>query len=68
MELVVGLRQVILGLVIETNKMTVYINNKYIAQVKDWLKEKWDSKIFKVSEMQKLVDKTTFGRGCTMDL
>jgi hypothetical protein len=36
-ELIVGLRQVILGLIVDTNKMTVGITDEYIQQVQDLL-------------------------------
>jgi hypothetical protein len=58
-ELVIGPRQVILGLVFDTNKMTVGITDKYIQQVKDLLNEMWNNncKMFNVLDMQKLVEK-----------
>jgi hypothetical protein len=59
-ELVIGPRQVILGLIVDTNKMTVGITDKYIQQVKDLLNEKWNNncKMFNVLDMQKLVGKS----------
>jgi hypothetical protein len=54
-ELVIGPRQVILGLVVDTNKMTVGITEKYFQQVKDLLNEKRNNnrKMFNVLDMQK---------------
>jgi hypothetical protein len=52
-ELVIGPRQVILGPIIDTNKMTVGITDKYIQQVKDLLNEKWNNncKMFNLLDM-----------------
>ena len=57
-ELVVGPRQIILGLVVDTNTMTVGITDEYIEQVRELLKL-WDPdrRFFKVNDMQKLVGK-----------
>jgi hypothetical protein len=46
---------VILGLVVDTNKMTVGITEKYFQQVKDLLNEKQNNnrKMFNVLDMQK---------------
>jgi hypothetical protein len=57
-ELIVGPRQIVLGLVIDTNTMTVGIMYEYINKVQvllsDWDPSKW---FFKVNDMQKLVGK-----------
>jgi hypothetical protein len=57
-ELIVGPRLLVLGLVIDTNKMIVGITDEYIQQVWELLQH-WDPKwrFFKVSNMQKLVEK-----------
>lgn len=57
-ELIVGPRQIVLGLVIDTNTMTVGISDDYIRKVRDLLKN-WDpsKRFFKVNDMQKLVGK-----------
>jgi hypothetical protein len=57
-ELVVGPRQIVLGLVIDTNKMTVGMTDKYIQQCHELL-NLWDQdhRFFKVGDMQKLVGK-----------
>jgi len=57
-ELIVGPRQIVLGLVIDTNTMTVGILDDYINKVRDLLSN-WDPKkrFFKVNDMQKLVGK-----------
>ncbi len=64
-ELTVGPRQIVLGLVVDTNRMTVGITPEYIQQVRDLLNN-WDSHActFKVSDMQKLVGKLArLGKG-----
>ncbi len=64
-ELIVGPRQIVLGLVIDTNKMTVGITNNYITKVRNLL-ALWDSnqRFFNVSDMQKLVGKLShLGKG-----
>ena len=57
-ELVVGPTQIVLGLSLDTNKMTVGITEDYIQQVRSLL-QKWDPsrRFFNVSDMQKLVGK-----------
>jgi hypothetical protein len=57
-ELIVGPRQIVLGLVINTNTMTVGISDDYIDKVRVLLND-WDlkKKFFKVNDMQKLVGK-----------
>ncbi len=40
-ELIVGPKQIILGLIVNTNKMTVGITDKYIQQIQDLL-NLWD--------------------------
>jgi hypothetical protein len=64
-ELIVGPRQIMLGLVVDTTKMTVGIMPEYLQQVRDLLSN-WDSKkrFFKVGDMQKLVRKQArLGKG-----
>jgi len=58
LELVVGPKQIVLGLVVDTNKMTVGITDEYMVQVR-LLLSKWDRnrRLFKVHDMQKLVGK-----------
>jgi hypothetical protein len=55
-KLIVGPRQIILGLVVDTNKMTVGMTDEYIQQCHDLL-NLWDQnqRFFKVGDMQKLV-------------
>jgi hypothetical protein len=63
--LIVGPRQIVLGLVVDTTKMTVGITPEYLQQVRDLLSN-WDSKkrFFKVGDMQKLVGKLArLGKG-----
>jgi hypothetical protein len=57
-KLIVGPRQIVLGLVVDTNKMTVNITNEYIKKVRVLL-GLWDpnKRFFKVKDMQKLVGK-----------
>jgi hypothetical protein len=57
-KLIVGPRQIVLGLVVDTNKMTVDFPDKYIQQVWDLL-DLWDpnTRFFKMNTMQKLVRK-----------
>jgi hypothetical protein len=52
-KLIVGPRQIVLGLVVDTNKMTVGITNKYIKKVQVRL-DLWDpnKRFFKVNDMQ----------------
>jgi hypothetical protein len=56
--LIVGPRQIILGLVVDMSRMTVGITNEYIDQVQELL-QLWnpDWRFFKVKDMQKLVGK-----------
>ncbi len=64
-ELIVGPRQIVLGLVVDTTKMTVVITPEYLQQVRDLLSN-WDSKkrFFKVGDMQKQVGKLArLGKG-----
>ncbi len=57
-KLTVGPRQIVLGLVVDTNSMTVGITPEYIQQVRDLLNN-WDcnAHTFRVNDMQKLVGK-----------
>ncbi len=57
-KLIVEPRQIVLGLVVDTNKMTVGITNKYIKKVRVLL-DLWDpnKRFFKDNDMQKLVGK-----------
>ena len=56
--MIVGPVQKVLGLIINTDTMTVGITDKYIEQVRDLL-SKWDpsKRFFQVHDMQKLVGK-----------
>ncbi len=56
MELIVSLRQIVLGLIIDMNKMTVGMTNEYIQKCRNLL-NLWDQNqmFFKVGDMQKLV-------------
>jgi hypothetical protein len=67
--LIVGPRQIIVGLVVDTNKMTVGIMDKYIQKVCNLL-DLWDpnARFFKVNTMQKLVRKLARLGGHPMDL
>jgi hypothetical protein len=58
LELIVGPKQIVLGLVVDTNKMTVGITGDYIQQVRALL-NLWDPnhRTFWVNKMQKLVGK-----------
>jgi hypothetical protein len=58
LELIVGPKQIVLGLVVDTNNMTVGITEDYIQQVQTLL-NLWDQnrKKFQVNKMQKLVGK-----------
>ncbi len=58
-ELIIGTDQTILGLTIDTNKLTVGITWEYQNQVKDLLDLKWPAswKIFSAANIQKLVGK-----------
>jgi hypothetical protein len=64
-ELIVGPRQTILGLIVDTIKMTVGVPNEFIQQVCNLLNA-WDpdQRLFKVSNMQKLLGKLAcLGKG-----
>jgi len=70
-ELVVCSVQTVLGLTVNTNKLTVGITPEYRKQVRDILTEVWPGsrRIFKVADMQKLIGKNgTSWRRCPMDL
>jgi hypothetical protein len=58
-ELVVGSIQIVLGLTVDTNRLTVGITAEYQEQVRDLLASKWPTsrQIFKVADIQKLVGK-----------
>ena len=58
-ELIVGPRQIILGLVVDTNEMTVRMSDEYLSEVQVLITEKWNCKrkFFCVNDMQKLVGK-----------
>ncbi len=53
-----GPRQIVLGLLVDTEKMTVSLTEEYIQQVRNLL-DLWDPdrRTFKVGDMQKLVGK-----------
>ena len=57
-ESIVGPRQIVLGLLVDTDKMTVSLTDEYIQQVWNLL-DLWDPdrRTFKVGDMQKLVGK-----------
>ena len=57
-ELIVGPRQIVLGLLVDTDKMTVSLTDEYIQQIRNLL-DLWDPdrRTFKVGDMQKLVEK-----------
>jgi hypothetical protein len=58
LELIVGPKQIVLGLVVDTNKMTVGITKDYIQKVQTLLNLRDpNQKKFQVNEMQKLVGK-----------
>jgi hypothetical protein len=58
-ELIIVPCQIILGLVIDTNEMTVRISDEYLDEVWTLINMKWNQKkrFFRVNEMQKLVGK-----------
>jgi hypothetical protein len=65
-ELVVGSVQTVLGLTVNTNRLTVGIAPKYCKQVRDLIALKWPIswRMFKVANIQKLVGKfTCLGQG-----
>jgi hypothetical protein len=59
LELVIGPKQTMLGLIIDTNRLTVAIPAKYLQEVLNLLNFTWHSnqRCFKVSEAQKLTGK-----------
>jgi hypothetical protein len=59
LELVIGPKQTMLGLIIDTNRLTVVIPPKYIQEVLELLNSTWhpNRRCFKVSEAQKLTGK-----------
>jgi hypothetical protein len=59
LELVIGPKQTMLGLIINTNSLTVAIPAKYLQEVLDLLNSTWQPNqcCFKVSEAQKLTGK-----------
>jgi hypothetical protein len=56
LELVISPKQTMLGLIIDTNRLTVAIPTKYLQEVLDLLNSTWhpNRRCFKVSEAQKL--------------
>jgi hypothetical protein len=58
-ELVIGPKQTMLGLIIDTNRLTIKIPAKYLKEVLDLLNSTWhpNQHCFKVSEAQKLTGK-----------
>ena len=64
----VGLVQTVLGLTIDTNKLTVGITPKYREQVRDLLMSAWSTtqRIFKAADIQKLIGKmASLGEGAS---
>ncbi len=59
LKLVIGPKQTILGLIIDTNRLTVAIPPKYLKEVLELLKPTWhpNQRCFKVSEAQNLTGK-----------
>jgi hypothetical protein len=59
--LVIGPKQTMLGLIIDTNRLTVAILPKYLQEVLEMLNSTWhpNQRCFKVSESQKLSGKLT---------
>jgi hypothetical protein len=59
LELVIGPKQTMLGLIIDTNRLTVAIPPKYLQEVLELLNSTWHPNQchFKVSEAQKLTGK-----------
>ncbi len=59
LELVIGPKQTMLGLIIDTNRLTVAIPPKYLQEVLKLLNFIWhpNRRCFKVSEAQKLTGK-----------
>ncbi len=58
-ELVIGPKQTMLGLIIDTNRLTVTIPAKYLQEILDLLNSTWhpNQRCFKVSEAQNLMGK-----------
>ena len=58
-ELIVGPIQTILGLIVNSNEMTVRMSDEYLNEVRELITEKWNCKrkFFRVNDMQKLVRK-----------
>jgi hypothetical protein len=56
LELVIGSKQTMLGLIVDTNRLTVAIPAKYLQEVLNLLNSTWhpNQRCFKVSEAQKL--------------
>jgi hypothetical protein len=59
LEMVIGPIQIVLGLYVDTNKMTIGITQEYRQQVKSILNDNWTSKrrFFRAGDMQKLIGK-----------
>jgi hypothetical protein len=59
LELVIGPKQTMLGLIIDTNRLTLAIPAKYLQEVLYLLNSTWhpNRRCFKVSEAQKLIGK-----------
>jgi hypothetical protein len=59
LELVIGPKQTMLGLIINTNRLTVTIPPKYLQEVLKLLNSTWhpNGGCFKLSEAQKLTEK-----------
>ncbi len=59
LELVIAPKQTMLGLIINTNRLTIAIPAKYLQEVLDLLNSTWhpDQRCFKVSEAQQLTGK-----------
>ena len=57
-ELIIQTRQIVLGLTLDTDRMTLGITEEYLQQVRELL-SKWDhnKQTFNVKSMQKLVGK-----------
>jgi hypothetical protein len=64
LEQVIGPKQTMLGLIIDTNRLTIAIRAKYLQEVLDLLNSTWhpNQRRFKVSEAQKFTGKLA---GCT---
>ena len=65
-QLMIGRIQTVLGLTVDTNKLTVAITQEYWDQVKELLMLHWpiSRRIFKVSDIQKLIGKLAWlGKG-----